>query len=115
MLGQPRGGREADTARRRRARGAFSEPPTIPAGKLIDELGLKAPPVGGAAISEEHGNFIINEGAATARDVLELIEVIGKRPGASEALIWRRKWRSWEKPSDCEPRIARIIEEQLRV
>ena len=57
----------------------FKNPGTIPAGKLIDELGLKGVKVGGAAVSEEHGNFIINEGAATARDVLELIEVIRQK------------------------------------
>jgi UDP-N-acetylenolpyruvoylglucosamine reductase len=57
----------------------FKNPGTIPAGKLIDELGLKGTKVGGAAVSEEHGNFIINEGSATARDVLELIETIRQR------------------------------------
>jgi UDP-N-acetylenolpyruvoylglucosamine reductase len=57
----------------------FKNPGTIPAGKLIDELGLKGTRIGGAAVSEEHGNFIINEGAATARDVLDLIEVIRQK------------------------------------
>jgi UDP-N-acetylenolpyruvoylglucosamine reductase len=57
----------------------FKNPGTIPAGKLIDELGLKGIKIGGAAVSEEHGNFIINEGNATARDVLELIEVIRQK------------------------------------
>jgi UDP-N-acetylenolpyruvoylglucosamine reductase len=51
----------------------------MPAGKLIDELGLKGLRVGGAVVSEEHGNFIINEGNATAKDVLELIEMIRER------------------------------------
>lgn len=54
----------------------FKNPPTIPAGKLIDELGLKGAKVGGAMVSHEHGNFLINDGSATARDVLELIEVV---------------------------------------
>ena len=57
----------------------FKNPATIPAGKLIDELGLKGTRVGGAAVSDEHGNFIINDGNATARDVLELIEVIRQK------------------------------------
>jgi UDP-N-acetylenolpyruvoylglucosamine reductase len=54
----------------------FKNPAAIPAGKLVDELGLKGMRVGGAVVSAEHGNFIINDGKATARDVLELIEIL---------------------------------------
>jgi UDP-N-acetylenolpyruvoylglucosamine reductase len=57
----------------------FKNPPTIPAGKLIDELGLKGTRVGGAVVSAEHGNFIVNDGKATARDVLELIAFLQAR------------------------------------
>jgi UDP-N-acetylenolpyruvoylglucosamine reductase len=54
----------------------FKNPEKIPAGKLVDELGLKMLRVGGAMVSAEHGNFIVNDGKATARDVLELIEIL---------------------------------------
>jgi UDP-N-acetylenolpyruvoylglucosamine reductase len=54
----------------------FKNPALIPAGKLIDELGLKGTRVGGAKISLEHGNFLVNDGQATARDVLELIALL---------------------------------------
>ena len=57
----------------------FKNPPTIPAGRLVDELGLKGTKVGGAMVSMEHGNFLVNDGTATARDVLELIEVVRAR------------------------------------
>ena len=57
----------------------FRNPPAIPAGRLIDELGLKGTRVGGAAVSAEHANFIVNDGTATARDVLALIELVRQR------------------------------------
>ncbi len=51
----------------------FKNPGPIPAGKLVDELGLKGAQIGGAKVSEVHGNFIVNAGGATATDVLNLI------------------------------------------
>ncbi|MFA6542959.1 MAG: UDP-N-acetylmuramate dehydrogenase [Limisphaerales bacterium] len=54
----------------------FKNTKTVPAGRLVDELGLKGTRVGGAVVSDVHGNFIINDGTATARDVLALIEVV---------------------------------------
>ena len=57
----------------------FKNPATISAGKLIDELGLKGARVGGAVVSTEHGNFIVNDGNATARDVLALMAQLQAR------------------------------------
>jgi UDP-N-acetylenolpyruvoylglucosamine reductase len=54
----------------------FKNPAEIPAGKLIDELGFKNFTVGKARVSEVHGNFIVNDGGATAEEVLTLIEEI---------------------------------------
>ena len=54
----------------------FKNPATIPAGRLVDELGLKNTKIGGARISQEHGNFLVNDGGATAKDVLELIALL---------------------------------------
>jgi UDP-N-acetylenolpyruvoylglucosamine reductase len=64
----------------------FKNPPTISAGKLIDELGLKGLKVGGAMVSVEHGNFLVNDGSATARDILELIELIRQRARAERGI-----------------------------
>ena len=50
-----------------------------PAGKLVQELGLKNTHVGAARVSEVHGNFIVNDGGASAADVLALIEDIKQR------------------------------------
>ncbi len=54
----------------------FKNPSACPAGKLVEELGLKDARVGGARVSTVHGNFIVNDGNATASDVLGLIERI---------------------------------------
>ncbi len=51
----------------------FKNPVTVPAGKLVDELGLKGSRIGGAKVSEVHGNFIVNDHQATASEVLALI------------------------------------------
>ena len=57
----------------------FKNPADLPAGKLIDELGLKGTRVGNAMVSDVHANFIVNLGGASAREVLELIEVVRSR------------------------------------
>lgn len=57
----------------------FKNPAKVPAGKLIDDLGLKGVRVRGAKISEKHANFIINTGKATARDILTLIELVKEK------------------------------------
>ena len=64
----------------------FKNPATIPAGRLIDELGLKNTKIGGARISLEHGNFLVNDGGATAKDVLELIELLRQRAKAERGI-----------------------------
>jgi UDP-N-acetylenolpyruvoylglucosamine reductase len=57
----------------------FKNPDAMPAGKLIDELGLKGTRVGGAMVSMEHGNFIVTDGKAKAADVLKLMDIIQQR------------------------------------
>ncbi|MFH1853821.1 MAG: UDP-N-acetylmuramate dehydrogenase [Candidatus Omnitrophota bacterium] len=50
-----------------------------PAGRLIEECGLKGAKVGGAEISNAHANFIVNTGNATSNDVIKLIEQVRSR------------------------------------
>ena len=64
----------------------FKNPAEIPAGKLIDELGLKGTRVGGARISLEHGNFLVNDGNATAADVLALIGILQAKAKAERGI-----------------------------
>ena len=66
------------------------------AGQLVDEAGGKGRRRGEATISERHGNFLINRGAATAADVFGLIEevqdLVAQRAGVElecEVKLWR--------------------------
>lgn len=54
----------------------FKNPPGDFAARLIEACGLKGKICGGAQISTKHANFIVNNGAATARDVTTLIQEI---------------------------------------
>jgi len=56
----------------------FKRPEGNYASALIDQCGLKGATVGGAQVSQKHAGFVINTGNATAKDVLELVEVIKK-------------------------------------
>jgi UDP-N-acetylmuramate dehydrogenase len=54
----------------------FAEQETIPAGFLVDHLGLKGKTVGRVSVSKKHGNYLINHGGATAEEVIMLIGII---------------------------------------
>ena len=78
----------------------FKNPDGAFAGRLIDELGLKGTSVGGAKVSEVHGNFVVNRGDATARDVLELIRRIRDTARRERGIVLEPEvlllGRSWE-------------------
>jgi len=57
----------------------FKNPEGNYAGELIESAGLKGEKVGQAEVSLIHGNFIINRGGATSRDVVGLVKLIKKR------------------------------------
>jgi UDP-N-acetylmuramate dehydrogenase len=54
----------------------FRNPEGTSAGALIDHCGLKGITQGGAVISPQHANFIVNQGGATAQDILGLMQII---------------------------------------
>ncbi len=56
----------------------FKRTSIIPA-KVIDELGLKGLRVGGASVSTKHAGFIVNDGNASAADIVKLIEIIKQK------------------------------------
>jgi UDP-N-acetylmuramate dehydrogenase len=76
--------RIAEERRRKTPAGAtcgsvFRNPPGDYAGRLIEAAGCKAMRSGSAVVSEQHANYIINEGGARASDVLDLIARIRSR------------------------------------
>ncbi len=57
----------------------FRNPFGDSAGRLIEASGLKGLRVGGAMVSEQHANFLVNTGGATASDVLRLMEIVQEK------------------------------------
>ncbi|HTK29077.1 MAG TPA: UDP-N-acetylmuramate dehydrogenase [Vicinamibacterales bacterium] len=75
-------------------------PPGIPysAGALVDRAGLKGSSIGGARVSPAHGNFIVNDGGATARDIRALVDrcraAVRERFGVDlrEEIVYLGEW-----------------------
>ena len=79
----------------------FRNPEGDSAGRLIDELGLKEPRVGGAVVSEKHANFITNDQKGTASDVRRLGELVRRRVREAHGIDLRFEiefvgdWSGW--------------------
>ncbi len=81
----------------------FKNPVGMSAGKLVEELGLKNSSVGGARVSEVHGNFIVNDGGATATEILTLIERIRDKVRDARGIVLETEVRIvGEDPKPCE-------------
>jgi len=57
----------------------FRNPRGMSAGMLIDQCGLKGEQVGAVEVSQRHANFFVARPGATAKDVLQLIDVVRNR------------------------------------
>jgi len=57
----------------------FKNPPNDSAGRVVEAAGLKGTSVGDAQVSTKHANFIVNQGHASAADVLSLIKKVRAR------------------------------------
>ena len=70
---------------------AWKNPSHDSAGRMVDRAGLKGLKIGGAMISNEHGNFLVNTGAAQASDVIAVLERVERELGVPlerEVEIW---------------------------
>ena len=56
----------------------FRNPEEKPAWRYIDEAGLRGYEIGGAQVSPKHSNFIVNNGYASAKDILDIIKLVEK-------------------------------------
>lgn len=76
----------------------FRNPEEEPAGKIIDDLGLKGYKIGGAKVSEKHANFIINFDNAKSSDIINLINHIKKlvKEEKNIDLVCEQKIISWD-------------------
>jgi len=66
-----------------------------PAGKLLDDLGLKGLRVGGASVSTLHANFLICEGQTLARDVAGLIRLVRQRVYEARGVLLELEIEVW--------------------
>ncbi len=69
----------------------FKNPTCTSAGALIDACNLKGFSIGGAAVSQIHANFLINQSGASSEDVLALIDHVQKRVKETHAVELKRE------------------------
>lgn len=79
--------RRASQPREASAGCIFRNPEEVSAGWLIEQSGLKGEREGAAVVSDQHANFILNQGGATAADVISLISRVRERIRESNGLI----------------------------
>ena len=85
----------------------FVNPPGDSAGRLIDASGLKGLRIGGAAVSEKHANFIVNDGHGSAADVRRLIDRVRDEVEARAGIRLRVEvelvgdWAGWPWPAEA--------------
>ncbi len=71
----------------------FKNPKEGPAGKWIEEAGLKGCRMGQAMISDRHANFIINLGKATAEEIINLMEMVERKIYEEKGISLEREVR----------------------
>jgi UDP-N-acetylmuramate dehydrogenase len=95
--------RESQPLAARSAGCIFRNTPEAPSGRLIESAGCKGLSVGAARVSARHANFIVNEGGASAADVLALIERVRGAVRAQGGAELQLEVEVWGSGSDDEP------------
>jgi len=94
--------------------GSFFKNPTVgdghrvPAGRLIEECGLKGRTIGGAKVSEQHANFLVNTGRARFADVYELVQVIKATVERQTGILLEEEVQYLPGPSEVRDRGPRV-------
>jgi len=84
----------------------------LPAGKLIDQLGLKGTRAGGAEISTVHGNFIVNPGRdAAAMDVVRLVRRIRRSAFRERGVVLDMEIEAWACPDELRAHPSELTDD----
>ncbi|HEX8551921.1 MAG TPA: UDP-N-acetylmuramate dehydrogenase [Abditibacteriaceae bacterium] len=85
--------RETQPASAASAGCAWKNPPESSAGKLVETLGLKGFSIGGAQVSEIHGNFVINKNGGSGDDVRAVLAEVEARVQSATGITLEREVR----------------------
>jgi UDP-N-acetylmuramate dehydrogenase len=86
----------------------FRNPEDDSAGRLVEATGLKGRRIGGAAVSEKHANFIVNDQRGSAADVRRLVNEVRTAVEAAhgvhleEEVVFVGDWSGWPWPAKDE-------------
>ncbi len=84
----------------------------LPAGRLIDQLGLKGARIGGAEVSTVHANFIVNPGRdAAAMDVVRLVRRIRRTAFRERGVVLEMEVEAWACPEELRAHPSELADE----
>lgn len=93
----------------------FKNPPGDFAGRLIEQAGLKGVSIGGASVSEQHANFIVHKGGATAAEIESLIEHIQDMVKERQGVSLQREVKIMGEPLEKLPAIPSGVKQGVKV
>ena len=68
----------------------------MPAGRLIEEAGLKGCRIGNAMVSDKHANFIVNVGGATADEIKALMRLVQEKVFVRSGILLEPEVHIWD-------------------